>query len=1096
MRLPERIRDAISVAATLAWAAGAHAAVPAFTGASPVSVVGQRCEYRIDPIGLGVREPRLSWRLESSRRGELQTAYRILAATSEARLTADTANLWDSGEVPSGQSIHVPYAGPALGSRQRVFWKVRVWDRDGRPSRWSPAAHWEMGLLSAADWSASWIGAPREGESPDETAPVEKAGGVDWIWYPEGDPRVSAPAAARYFRFTFDVPGNLKIESAVWLVAADNAFRASVNGRDAFDLRAVWDFRRFTRFPVSALLVPGRNVLALAATNTGGPAGLAAVLQVRYVGGTVQRVATGGQWRAAAEAPEAWTGRDFDDAGWVRAERLDPVADESWKVRSFHSPVSPPATYLRRGFALAKAVRRARVYATAKGLYDLYVDGERVGEDLLRPGWTDYRDRFQYQTYDVTAKLRPGAHAIGVLLGDGWYAGHVADWGRENWGRATRALVQLEIDYADGTSDRIVTDGSWKRGTGPILASDLVMGEAYDARREIPGWASAAFDDGGWSAPELEPLGTIPLVAQQGPGVRRVEELRARSVAEKPAGSFVVDLGQNMVGRARLAVQGPAGTTVRLRFAEMLEADGSIYTTNLRTARATDTYTLRGVGREVYEPSFTLHGFRYVEVTGYPGTPGLDAVTGIVISSATAPTGSFETSSPLVDQLQHNIEWGQRGNYVEVPTDCPQRDERLGWMGDAQVFARTACFNTDVAGFWTKWLQDVRDTQSPAGAFPDYAPDRNENPSGAPGWGDAGVIVPWTFYECYGDKRLLADQYESMARWIAYVRDANPDRLWLKNSGANYGDWLNIAADAPRPVLATAYFAYSIRLLSRIARVLGRGDDAAKYERLFEEVRAAFNAAYVSGDGRIQGDTQTVYLLALRFDLLSPEKRALAADHLVRDIVEKRRGHLSTGFLGVSYLNPTLTDIGRLDLAYRLLNNDTFPSWGYSIKQGATTIWERWDGWTAEKGFQNPGMNSFNHYSLGSVGEWLYATVAGIDLDADHPAYEHSLLHPSPGGGLTHAKASFDSLYGRIVSDWSLEDASFRWSVTVPPNTTATLRIPTTDPRKVAESGKPATVAPGLRYVGYDQGRAVFEAGSGSYAFEAPLVIEAVPSTP
>jgi alpha-L-rhamnosidase len=877
--------------------------------AAPPGLTGLRCEYAIDPLGLGTTRPRLSWALVSERRGEQQTAYRVLVARTEETLDRNQGDLWDSGRVASDRSVHVAYAGSPLLSRQRAVWKVRVWDRDGRPTAWSPTARFEVGLLRPPDWSAQWIGRPAPEKSAD----------------------------------------------------------------------------------------------------------------------------------------------------------------------------SPPATYLRREFDVPHAVRLARVYASARGLYALFLNGRRVGEDDFRPGWTDYRDRFQVQTYDVGPLLREGTNAVGVVLGDGWYAGHVAAKGREIWGRATRALVQLEIEYDDGSRGRVVSDASWRVGEGPIRASDLLMGETYDARREIAGWAEPGFDDAGWRPPEVEALGSVPVVPQVGPSVRRVAELNPQELTQPSPGVHVYDLGQNMVGFVRLRVSGPAGTTVRLRHAERLNPDGSIYTANLRTARATDTYTLKGEGLEVWEPTFTYHGFRYVEVTGYPGIPRPDAVTGIVISSALDATGVFQTSSGLVNQLQSNIVWGQRGNYLEVPTDCPQRDERLGWMGDAQVFARTACLNFDVASFLTKWLQDVRDAQTPEGGFPNYAPVPGKKEGGSPAWGDAGVIVPWTLYRCYGDKRVLEQQYEAMKRWIAYVREANPDLLWVKRSDANFGDWLNVDADAPRDVLATAYFARSTRLVAKTARVLGREEDSRELERLFARIRDAFDRAYVNPDGRIEGDTQTIYLLALAFDLLPEEKRPLAAERLVEDIVEKRHGHLSTGFLGVSLLNPVLTRIGRTDLAYRLLLNDTYPSWGYSMSQGATTIWERWDGWTEEKGFQDPGMNSFNHYALGSVGQWMYAVVAGIDLDPEEPGYQRIIFQPRPGGGLTHAEAALRTLYGRVRSAWRIEKGRLRWEVEVPPNTTAEIHVPTCDPATVTESGRPVTEAEGLTPIG----PAVFEAGSGRYVFDA-----------
>jgi len=1051
---------------------------------NPVLVTTLRCEYAASPLGIDVREPRLSWVLESDRRGERQTAYQVLVASTPEELAADRGDLWDSGRRESEESAFVAYAGSALTSRQRAHWKVRIWDRDKAPSAWSTPAFFEMGLLAAADWTASWAGLPAPPPGEEDEAPVKPVNDASRIWVAGEDGKTTAPDAVRYFRGSFDLPADRVVASASLFLSTDNKGEAWINGTRVAALGPAWDWQRFTRIAVTRLLRPGQNVLAVRGINVGGAASVAAVVQVTFADGSVWHAKTSPSWRAAKELASGWTESSFDDSGWPAAFVVK-AADEAnaWTLRTYVSPDSPPATYLRKDFRLGTGIRRARIYASAKGLYVLNLNGQRVGEDLLRPGWTDYRDRFQYQTYDVTSLLKAGDNAVSVLLGDGWYAGHIAEWGRANYGPATRALVQLEIEREDGTLERVVSDASWRTHEGPIRMSDLLMGEEYDARREMPGWSTAGFEDQDWAAAVAEPLGTVPVVAQIGPSVRQVTEVPARALRQVPSGAWIFDLGQNIVGWARLEVEGPAGAAVRLRFVEMLNPDGTIYTVNLRGARATDTYILKGGGLETWEPSFTTHGFRYVEVAGFPGRPRLGSVTGIVVSSLHGPTGRFRTSNSMVNQLQSNILWGQRGNYLEVPTDCPQRDERLGWMGDAQVFARTACYNSQVAPFLTKWLQDVRDAQSKKGAFPNYAPDRNEDAEGAPAWADAGVIVPWQVYQCTGDTRILAQHYEAMARFNRYVQEGNPDLLWVKRSGPNFGDWLNIGADAPRPVLATAYFAHSTRLLSKIAKVLGKGEDAARYEALFGQIRTAFNQAYVSTDGRIRGDTQTIYLLALRYELLPADKRPLAAQHLIADIVLKNKNHLSTGFLGVSQLNPALTELGRTDLAYRLLLNDTFPSWGYSIKQGATTIWERWDGWTAEKGFQDPGMNSFNHYSLGSVGEWLFATVAGIDVDQEAPGGRRLVIAPRPGGGLEWVDAEWPSLYGNVGSKWSLAKGTFRLRVKVPANTTATVFIPR-GKGPVREGARVASQAEGVRALpDASDGRASFAVGAGEYEF-------------
>ena len=649
-------------------------------------------------------------------------------------------------------------------------------------------------------------------------------------------------------------------------------------------------------------------------------------------------------------------------------------------------------------------------------------------------------------------------------------------------------LVQLEILHKNGRIQRIVSDGGWKAGTGAIVADDLLDGETFDARRDPYAWNTAFFNDAKWSAPLVQPLTKIALNAQQSVSVQELQELKPLTMKENPAGSFIFDLGQNMVGWARLKVSGAAGTTVRLRFAEMLNPDGTIYTTNLRGAKATDYYTLRGGSAEVYEPTFTFHGFRYVEVTGFPGKPTKDSVTGVVIGSNSPRVGEFSCSNPLVNQLAHNIFWGERGNYLEAPTDCPQRDERLGWMGDAQIFVRTATFFNDIAGFMTKWTRDIEDAQSPAGGYSDVSPRMVDRSDGAPAWGDAGVIVPWTIYEAYGDKRLLARHYQSMARWIDYIDKPNPDHIWVNNSNANFGDWLNVGDDTPRPVLATMFFAHSTDLMAKTAKILGYKSDAAKYERLFNEIKFAFNRKFVAANGTIEGDSQTAYIISLWFNLLSEDKRRIAIQKLSNLIVVKKKNHLSTGFLGVGHICPTLTSMGRSDIAYKLLQNDTYPSWGYSIRQGATTIWERWDGWRHDKGFQDPGMNSFNHYSMGSIGEWMFSRVAGIDWDVDDPGYRHIIMHPTPSGGLTYAKASLKSIRGLIQSEWHhLANGTLTLDITVPANTYATVFLPSRNPTKIMEGSQLASKSPGVNGYSASKVEAVMEVASGTYHFKTSL---------
>ena len=689
--------------------------------------------------------------------------------------------------------------------------------------------------------------------------------------------------------------------------------------------------------------------------------------------------------------------------------------------------------------------------------------------------------------------MRSGENAIGALVAHGWYSGHLGNGGYQFYGKVPALLAQLEVTYTDGSTERVVTDTTWKMHVSPILSSDFMLGESYDARQELAGWDRPGLDETGWTAAGLhedlpaankEPIAKNNLEPQISEPVRVTGEIKPKLLNEPAKGRWTYDLGQNMVGVVRLKISAEAGTRLTLRHAEMLNPDGTIYTTNLRGAVSTDHYVARGGGVEIWQPLFTFHGFRYVELTGVPVKPTLDAITGVVIGSDTPRAGQFACSDPRVNQLQSNIQWGQRGNYLSVPTDCPQRDERMGWMGDAEVFVRTATYNADVAAFFTKWMIDVDDSQTIDGAYSDISPSYGGG--GTPAWADAGVICPWTIYLADGDKRLLERHLPAMTKWVEWCRLHSTNLIRDKDRNGDYGDWLSIGADTPKDLIGTAYFAYSTNLLSKAYNAVGDSAGAAKYAQLFEEIKSAFNKRYVKADGRITGNTQCCYAMALKFELLPNDLRAKAAQYLEEDIKAKGN-HLSTGFVGVSYLLPVLTRAGKTDTAYTLLMQDTFPSWLFSVKHGATTIWERWDGWTPEKGFQDPGMNSFNHYSLGSCGEWLFDTVAGIDMDPAQPGYKRIVIKPHVDGPLTWVKAHHDCIYGRIASDWTREGNTVTLHVTIPPNTTATVYVPAADAHSVTESGKPAGQSTGVTFLRSENDAAVYEVGSGTYAFNAPL---------
>lgn len=930
------------------------------SGDEPLRVTDLRCEYLTDPLALDERAPRLSWRLESGARGERQTAYRILVASTPELLEQGRGDLWDTGRREGGRNVGIPYEGQPLESRERAFWKVMAWGRTGRPSPWSRPASWGMGLLLKDDWEAQWI--------------------------------------------------------------------------------------------------------------------------------------------------------SYRDSAPLHTSR-----------RQLHLP--PPRLY-RKEFSASKPVKRAVLYASALGVYELEVNGRKVGDAFFAPGWTDYRKRVYYQAYDVTGHLRPGANAIGACVAEGWYSGYVGYGllvgygpnraGRYFYGKTPAFLAQLEVEYEDGARQVIGTGPDWQvTDRGPIREADFLMGETYDARMEQAGWSRPGFAAEGWEpavlasangstrAPffdssgrrEVE-LGFVePTRCEAYPAqpVRATEELKPVRITEPKPGTYIFDLDQNFAGIARLKVKGPAGTRVQLRFGEMLHPDGRLMTENLRRARATDTYILRGdPAGETWQPRFTYHGFQYVEVTGYPGRPGPDAVTGVVLHSDTPLASRFECSDPVVNQVYRNAVWTQRANFVELPTDCPQRDERLGWMGDAQIYVRAATYHADVAAFFNKWLREVEEAQLPSGAYPDYAPYPmfHGGPDGyGTAWTDAGVICPYTIYKVYGDTRFIERFYPSMVNFLNFRLLRAPD-LRGKSSGNTWGDWLALGETTPIEYVDAAYFASSARLMAEMAGAIGRQKDARKYQALFEDLRQAFRADYLNRDGTLKVDTQTAYALALYFDLIPPDLRKPAGDRLAAKI-RANGGRMSTGFLGTRHLLPVLTATGHQDLALRLLQSREFPSWGYEVVNGATSIWERWNSFTKDKGFGDAGMNSFSHYSFGAVTEWMFQSLAGIET-AD-PGFRRLVIRPgpptAPAAGdpkpIDHARAEYRSIQGPIVSEWWRRPSGFELAVTLPANTTALVYLPARSTEAVTEGGRSVKSARGVKFIRVEGDRVVLEIGSGSYRFEA-----------
>lgn len=1020
-----------------------------------------RCEYKTNPLGIDVTAPRLGWTLAADAPAQVQSAYQLLVASSLKNLQADQGDLWDSGKVASDDTTFIEYAGKALASRQSCYWKVRVWDGADTPSPWSAPALWTMGLLAPGDWSAEWIGYDAAVAAPPaEEAPVLDMGKANWIWFDEGKPGESAPLGDVYFRKTFSADPARILDSAKIYITADNAARAFLNG---MELQAtITTFNQIYEIDMTPFLKEGENVIGVIGKNAGdapNPAGMVARIVLDYGEGASTFIESGADWKAVRDtAPDGWDKPGFDDGAWLAAGVIGAVGSPPWPVPAFPKPLDlPPPPQLRKDFAAGDGIKRATLYATALGLYDAFINGERVGDFIFAPGFTDYDKRVYYQTYDVTRMLKPGTqNSFAALLGDGWYAGYLGflpqlpvKSARDHYGDKPRFRGQLEIEYADGRKETIATDASWKAAYGHIREADMLMGETHDYTHETKGWLQPGYDDSAWEAVATGTTSTVPVQAHPGSPVTRHERIAAQSVAEVEPGIHIYNLGQNLAGWAEIKLDGKAGQRVRVRFGERLDPEGKLYTTNLRKARCIDTFTLAEDGPITLEPHFTFHGFQYVEIAGVDEALPLENVTGVVLQSVIEPAGHFECSEPLLNQLFHNITWGQKGNYLEIPTDCPQRDERMGWTGDAQFFIPTALYNMDAGAFFTKWLVDlVQDSQLEDGSFADVAPHVALG-GGAVAWGDAAMICTYQIYRYYGDTAIIQHHFPNLVRGMEFLEKTSENGIRKK---MGYGDWLNKGGGAKDEVICTAYFAYLAGLMREMANAIGETDKAKHYAELEATIKDAFVKSFVGEDGKILESSQTGYALAFTMGLVPDALKEKAAAAFEAEVA-RFDNHLATGFIGTPRLLPGLAEAGKIDLAYQLLMNKDYPSWLFQVTQGATTMWERWDGWTPDKGFQDPGMNSFNHYAFGAVGEWLYSTIGGIAPLT--PGFKTFEIAPKPGGGLTWATTHYRSIHGLIRSEWQIVGDEFKLEVEVPVNTKATVILPEGYRDKVLLNGEP-----------------------------------------
>ncbi|MFI1051274.1 family 78 glycoside hydrolase catalytic domain [Streptomyces griseoruber] len=1051
---------------------------------APFSVHALTTNGRLNPLGIGGEDPVFGWQSASARRATSQQAYEI-----QVGRTPGSADVWSSGKVASDRQVGVQYGGPALEPATRYYWRVRAWDDRKAASPWSAHAYFETGLLDSGDWDgAQWITRPEAASDLDKW--TDYVATVDFkIDSAAFGMFLRASDASNGYMWQFNVTGPTPMLRLHKQVKGDYSVMQEVDlAPYGFTDAGLLAGRHTVRYDVVGATIRTTLDGKLVSTFTDATFGKG-YIGFRTHGCCGER---GTVYDAVVTGADGGTLLDTDFASdqnpFTGGEIVHSALVVSGTTDALSGPAVRPLPLLRKDFATkaGKKVASARVYASALGVYELEINGKPVGDQVLAPGWTNYHRRIQSQTYDVTKLLTHGHNAIGASLANGWWAGKVGiGWSRQ-YGDTPALVAKIRITYTDGSVQWIATDGSWKAAGGPYVRADLQDGETYDARLKPSGWSRPGFDDAAWEPAASLESRTALLVPQSDEPVRRTQTLKARKMTEPAPGTYVYDLGQNMVGVSRLTLTGSAGQTVKIRYAEVLNKNGTLYTDNFRTARVTDRYLFAKTGTVTYEPTFTQHGFRYIEITGVSEPPALSDVKGAVWGSDLPSTGTLKTSDTMLDQLVGNISWSQRGNFLSLPTDTPARDERLGWTGDISLFAPTANYLVDTRAFLSHWMADVRNSQYANGDLPAVVPTpQGRFGDSGVGWSDAMITVPYAVWRSYDDTRILRENYPAMRKFFQFVRDsAGPDLLEPGRTTFFTNDWLHLDDPTEQGILGTAYYAEDARMMAEVARALGDDAAASEYGKLSADIRTAFTKAYVAADGTVTRNSQTGYAMALGMNLVpDPALVGKVGEKFVAKLALTDY-HLRTGFIGTPLLLPALSKIGRADLAYKMLLHKDYPSWGYEVANGATTMWERWNSIMPDGSFGPVDMNSFNHYAYGAVGDWMFQNIGG--LSAIDPGYKRSRIAPVPGGKLTKGSGSLKTVYGLLSSKWSTHKGSLVLEVTVPVNTVAEVHVPSRTRWAVTEGGRPAGTAEGVRFLRMEEGASVFEVGSGTYRFGVP----------